>query len=201
MKFQALVFDGFDELDVIGVYEPLRMAGQDVEYVSLYEQEVITAGHGTKLMVSAVLALENKPDLLIVPGGGWIARSATGAWAEANKGFVLKRLQDFYRAGVQMASVCTGSLLLARAGLLEGRRATTNHGAVDELRQCGANYMDERVVDDGDIITAAGVTSSLDLGLWLVARFVSQDKAVHISQLLEYEIRQGHVDEGKPNLR
>jgi transcriptional regulator GlxA family with amidase domain len=186
-EFQVLVFDGFDELDALGVYEPLRMAGQKIEYVSLYEQGTISAINGTRIVVDKVLSLERKPNVLVVPGGGWVARAATGARAECEKGYVLEKLREFHSAGVILASVCTGTMLLAKAGLLKGRRCTTNHAAVDELRECGVDYVQERVVDDGEIITARGITSSLDLGLWLIERFVNRETSERIEKMLEYK--------------
>jgi transcriptional regulator GlxA family with amidase domain len=123
MQFQILVFDGFEEMDVFGVFEPLRMAGFDVKLVSLEKQ------------------------------------------------------------------VCAGSMLLAKAGLLSGRSATSNLSLLDELGQGGVNAIQARVVDDGDIITAGGITGSLDLGVWLVQRFSNVDKALEVSRKLEFEPR------------
>jgi transcriptional regulator GlxA family with amidase domain len=77
--------------------------------------------------------------------------------------------------------------LLGKAELLKGRPATTNLGAIDELKECGAKYIEARVVDDEDIVTASGVTSSLDLGLWLVERLVSRATAEDVCARLEYQ--------------
>ncbi len=189
MKIQAFIYDGFDELDVIGVYEPLRMAGFDVQLLTLRRQSVVVSAHGVRLVPDGILDIENKPDLLIVPGGGWVARASNGAWQEANDPDVLAMLASFHRGGVIMASVCTGAMLLAKAGLLNGRPATTNHSAVVELKEMGAKVLSNRVVDDGDIVTAGGVSSSLDLGLWLVERFTDIAKANDISERLEFVLR------------
>lgn len=189
MNIQALAFDGFDELDLVGVFEPLRMAGLEVQIVSLYQQNSITSAHGMQVIPQAKLDIENKPDWLIVPGGGWVARTAAGAWAEADKGFILEELKKFHEAGVKFAAVCTGVMLLAKAGLLSSRNATTNHAAVDELKEFGVKYINARVVDDGDLITAAGVTSSLDLGLWLVEKFCDRAMAKEVSARLEHQLR------------
>ncbi len=191
-KIQALLFDGFDELDLFGAFEGLRMGGFPVELCSLYEQDVLTAAHGLKIIPDSIFSLDRKPNLLLVPGGGWLTRSAKGAWAEAEKGTILQVVKDCHSSGVILASVCTGSLLLGQAGLLKDRPATTNHGAVRELIAYGAHYIDVRVVDDGDIITASGITASLDLGIWLVERFASQQAALEVSARLEFE-RRGQV--------
>lgn len=189
MNIQALLFDGFDEIDFFGVFEALCMGGFRVAMRSLYPQDVITSAHGVKVIVDFVFSIEDKPELLIVPGGGWLARSAQGAWAEVGKGTILQVVRDCNSTGVILASVCTGSLVLAKAGLLKRRPATTNHGAVQELVELEANFIDSRVVDDGDIITASGITASLDLGLWLVERFGSKEAAQRVSEHLEFEPR------------
>jgi transcriptional regulator GlxA family with amidase domain len=186
---QIVVFDGFDELDVIGIYEPLRMAGLEVSLSSLSKQEVITASNGLRIIPDGVLNLAKKPDVLCVPGGGWISRAQKGAWAEAERGDILQTLKEFHRAGVILAAVCTGALLLGRAGLLKDRPVTTNHAALEELKAFGAQVQLARVVDDGDIITAGGVTSSLDLGLWLIERFIDSDKANEVAKAMEYAPR------------
>jgi transcriptional regulator GlxA family with amidase domain len=94
-----------------------------------------------------------------------------------------------HEEGTILAAICTGSMLLAAAGLLRGRPATTHHGALEDLRTAGAEVIRARVVDDGDIVTAGGVTSGLDLALWLVERFAGPQLAVAVEQRLEYERR------------
>jgi putative intracellular protease/amidase len=190
MKFQLLLFDGFEEMDVFGVFEALKMAGFDLSLLSLEKQQFTTGFYGTKIIPEGILDLANKPDVLIVPGGGWLNRSTSGAYAEAEKGTILRLIKAFYDQGVILASVCTGSLLLAKTGLLEGRPATTNIQALSELQELGAKVIKARVVDDKTIVTAAGITASLDLGLWLVERFAGKEKALEVSNKLEFELRE-----------
>jgi len=192
MEVQIVVFDGFDELDVFGLYEPLKMAGFEVKLLTREKQDFVTAAHGLKVAVDGQINLSQKPTILCIPGGGWLSRSARGARYEADKGDLLSVIKDFHKAGVTIAAVCTGSLLLGRAGLLAGRPAITNHGALDDLRACGAKIAFARVVDDGDILTAGGVTSSLDLALWLIERFGSASQSKEISMQLEY-VRRGPI--------
>jgi transcriptional regulator GlxA family with amidase domain len=192
MEVQIVVYDGFDELDVFGLYEPLKMAGFDTRLLSLEKQDFVTASHGLKVMVDGQVDRSKKPTILCVPGGGWLTRSARGAFYESEKGDILTLIKDFHKAGVTIASVCTGALLVGKAGLLSGRPAITNHGALDALRACGAKIAFARVVDDGDIVTAGGVTSSLDLALWLVERFASEARAKEVSTQLEY-VRRGPI--------
>jgi transcriptional regulator GlxA family with amidase domain len=192
MEVQIAVFDGFDELDVLGLYEPLKMAGFDVRLLTQQRQETVTAAHGLVVKADGVLDSTRRPAVLCVPGGGWLTRAQRGAYYEAEKGDILTAIKDFHQARVPVAAVCTGALLLGKAGLLTGRPAITNHGALDALRACGAKIAFARVVDDGDIITAGGVTSSLDLALWLIERFSGEGRAKDIAMQLEY-IRRGPI--------
>ncbi|MBX9666354.1 MAG: DJ-1/PfpI family protein [Candidatus Obscuribacterales bacterium] len=189
MRIDALLFDGFDEMDLFGVFEPLRMAGYEVRLQSLYPQAVIVGAHGLKLIPDGKIDTTDKVDLLIIPGGGWIARNPQSAWGEAQKGVILDVIIQFHQRGTVLATVCTGSLLLARAGLLLGRKATTNHAAISELVELGAVYQPQRVVDDGNIVTAAGITSSIDLGVYLVERIGSRQLADQVLERLEFERR------------
>jgi transcriptional regulator GlxA family with amidase domain len=175
MKIEILIYDGFDELDAIGPYEPLSGAGLDTKLVSLADEGdndgpdpgVIVASHGARIVPHA--RLSERPDLLIVPGGGWRSRSEHGTRAEYDRGVIPAAIAERHAAGSRIASVCTGAMLLAKAGLLTGRPAVTHHTAFDDLAAEGADVIrDARVVDDGDILTAGGVTSGLDLALWLI---------------------------------
>lgn len=193
----VLLFNGFDELDAIAPYEVLRMAAArgapiQVEFVSLEGSAEVVAAHGTRLQPAARLADDQALDALIVPGGGWWNRAPQGAWAELHRGQIPTALAQCHQRGVTIASVCTGALLVAAAGLLQGRPATTHHVAVDALREYGATIVEARVVDDGDVVTAGGVTSGLDLGLWLIERWCGVDTAQRVERAMEYE-RRGRV--------
>jgi len=129
-------------------------------------------------------------DLLVVPGGGWTARDEdASAWAEAQKGDVPRALGEYHAAGVRTAAVCTGAMLLAEAGVTDGRRAVTHASAIDELRESGAAVVDTRVVDDGDLLTAGGVTSGIDLALYLVEQEFGEEIADRVATVIEYERR------------
>ncbi len=194
MNVQILIFDGFDELDAIGPYEIWRALASElkpefsVQLVSIDGAKEITAANGLRVRAEAKLGA-TRPDLVVVPGGGWLSRSAAGAWAEAQRGTIPTLLAQLHRDGVIMTSVCTGAMLLAAAGLLKNRPATTNHAAIEELRAAGAEIISARVVDDGDIVTAGGITCGLDLTLWLVERFADAETAHALEQRLEYERR------------
>jgi transcriptional regulator GlxA family with amidase domain len=162
MTIEILLFDGFDDLDAFGPYEVLRTAGLEVRQVTVEPAESVTSAHGTTVIPHGVLG---NPDLVIVPGGGWNDRSGPGAYAECRRGVIPDRLRE--REG-RVASVCTGAMLLAAAGRLTGRRAITHHSALEDLRDAGAHVVEGvRYVEDGDVITSAGVTAGIDMALHL----------------------------------
>lgn len=191
-RIDILCYEGFDELDAIGPYEVFKTAaafGADfvVRLVTLDTRDTVTASHGLRVGVDGFLSVDDPADIVLVPGGGWNNRSEAGAWAEAEKGAVADALIAVHDAGATVASVCTGGMLLARAGLIDGRPAVTHASALDDLRATEATVIDARVVDDGDILSAGGVTSGLDLALYLVAREASPDIAAQVATELEYE--------------
>jgi transcriptional regulator GlxA family with amidase domain len=175
MKIEILLFDGFDDLDAFGPFEVLTEAGLDTRFVTIEPAERVTSAHGASIVPDGVLG---DPDLVLVPGGGWHDRDGVGAYAEARRGVITKALADRHAAGRRIGSVCTGAMLLAEAGLLTGRPAITHHSAIEDLRGFGADVKDgARVVDDGDIITAAGVTSGIDLALHLIEHELGTEAA------------------------
>jgi transcriptional regulator GlxA family with amidase domain len=191
MHVQILIYDGFDELDALGPYEILAGAGLRTELATLEPAERITASHGAVLVPHATLA--ERPDLLVVPGGGWRDRKPVGTHAEYQRGVIPAAIAACHEAGSRVASVCTGAMLLAKAGLLAGRPATTHWAAIEDLRADGADVRpDARVVDDGDILTAGGVTSGLDLALHLLEQERGADAADFAAKLIEHE-RRGNV--------
>ena len=208
VNVDILLYDGFDELDGIGPYEvfdyALGYAAEDngsesgdsagrVRYVTLDERDRVTASHGTRVGVDGTLSepeSTDAPDLLVVPGGGWSARDEdASAWAEARNGDVPDALAAHHAGGARIASVCTGSMLLAEAGVTDGRRAITHASAIEELRESGAEVVDARVVDDGDLLTAGGVTSGIDLALHVVEREFGEAVADRVATVIEYERR------------
>jgi transcriptional regulator GlxA family with amidase domain len=196
VKIQIILFEGFDELDAIAPFEVLQTAaaiGVDIqtELVTLDGAGVVAA-HGLRVGVDAKLDLGQDLDLLIVPGGGWSNHATQGAWAQVQQGEIPAAIAHLHQRGTTIASVCTGAMLVAAAGLLKGRPATTHHDAIADLSAAGANIIPARVVDDGDILTAGGVTSGLDLTLWLVEKYGSPQLARAVEQEMEYH-RQGEV--------
>jgi transcriptional regulator GlxA family with amidase domain len=193
----VLVYEGFDELDAIGPFEVLSNAareGADLS-VRLVAQDpgTVTANHGLRVDVDGPLPdADAAPSVLVVPGGGWSDPEGPGARAEADRGALPAAIADLAAAGTTVATVCTGGMLAARAGLTDGRPAVTHRGALDDLRAAGADVVEARVVDDGDLVTAGGVTAGLDLAFHLVEREFGVDMADRVAAEMEYE-RGGRV--------
>ena len=191
MNAEILLFDGFDELDAMGPWEVLGGLAQlreDVtaRLVTLEGAREVRADHGAVMQAHG--ALSERPDVVIVPGGGWFDRTPDGAWAQAERGHIPEALAARHAAGTTVASVCTGALLLASSGILDGRRATTNPGALDDLRAHGTiEVIEARVVDDGDILTAGAPACGIDLALHLLERYGGPELAEAGARELGYE--------------
>jgi transcriptional regulator GlxA family with amidase domain len=190
MRIEIVVYDGFDEMDAVGPYEVLRNAqtvveNLDVVLVGADGGGEVTGAHGMTVVVHGGLTRE--ADMVIVPGGGWNDRAPQGARAEAERGDLPRRLAELHDGGARIGSVCTGGMLLAAAGITDGRPAVTHHGALDDLRASGAEVVeDARVVDDGDVLTAGGVTSGIDLALHVVERGWGERLADGIAREMEF---------------
>jgi len=190
ISVEIVVFNGFDELDALGPYEVLENAADaganlDVELVTLGGTTSATGNHD--LTIASQGALSDHADVLLVPGGGWNDRAVAGAWAEVQSGDLPEAVRMAYERGAIVASVCTGGMILEAAGLLDGKRATTHQGAIEDLRESGAEAVDARVVDEGDVVTAGGVTAGIDLGFWLVERLFGADLAIEIATEMEFD--------------
>jgi len=156
----------------------------DVRLVTLEPQAQVTASNGLRFLPDGVL--EDTADLVVVPGGGWADRSPQSMYAEVQRGLLPQRIAALHPRCTILAAVCTGAMALAAAGLLKGRPAVTHRSALDELRAAGAQIVEARVVDDGDIVTCGGVTSSIDLALWLVERIWGAQLSSRIAAGMEY---------------
>lgn len=190
MDIAIVLYDGFDELDAVGPYEVLRNGGLTARLVTLEPAERVTGSHGLAVVPQGLLT--DPADLVLVPGGGWNDRAGAGAYAEAQRGALPSALAALAAGGTAVGAVCTGALLLAAAGLLKGRTATTHRAARGDLAAAGAEVVDARVVDDRGLVTAGGVTSGLDLALHLVEREAGPDVAEQVAREMEHE-RVGEV--------
>ena len=194
MQVDIVLFPGFDELDAVAPYEVLSNAsavgaGFQVRFVSDGGPSEIVAAHGVRIHSHGALDGPQRPNLVIVPGGGWAGGARAGVRGEIERGVILAQIAEWYAAGASLAAVCTGAMLLAAAGLMRDRAATTHHSALDDLAAAGAKLVRARVVDTGRVITSGGVTSGLDLALWLVERFAAPETAIAVEARMEYERR------------
>jgi transcriptional regulator GlxA family with amidase domain len=187
MRIDIILFDGFDELDAVAPYEVLRTAAEfgapiEAELVGAHGAATITASHGTRIVVER--GASETADMLLVPGGGYF--HGAGIRSEIERGELPRLLAAAHERGAIVGSVCTGAMLLAATGIVAGRRATTHHLAIDDLRAAGAEVVEARFVDDGDIVSAGGVTSGLDLALHLVERFADAGMRERVAAEIEY---------------
>ena len=188
MRIDIIIFDGFDELDAIAPYEVLRTAAEmgapiEVTLTGAHGAATITASHGARIAVER--GPSEDADMLIVPGGGYFHGSVIRT--EVERGELPRVIVEAHARGAIVGSVCTGAMLLAATGLSAGRRMTTHHLAIDDLRASGADVVEARFVDDGDIVSAGGVTSGIDLALHLVERFADAEIAERVAREIEYE--------------
>jgi transcriptional regulator GlxA family with amidase domain len=181
MQIAFLLYDGFTSLDAIGPYDVLnRIPGSEVVFVAEQAGPVETEARSLKLIAERPLAEVTSPDVLVVPGG------------MGNRGLLedetlLSWLRDVHETTTWTTSVCTGSLLLAAAGILDGVPATTHWMARDQLAELGATVVPDRVVEHGKIITAAGVSAGIDMGLTLIQRMLGDEAAQAIQLGIEYD--------------
>lgn len=199
-----MLYDGFDPLDVIAPFEVLaagsECAGGDlwVELVSAEGPRSVTSGT-RGLTLSATAALDpSVPGCVIVPGASGRVAGDPDDGVETIPVLLARAAQTeltpllgkaFGNPEMTVAGVCGGSVVMAMSGLIEGRHAVTHHLGLDLLDAAGVRAVAARVVDDGDLVTAGGVTSGLDLGLYLLDRWYGPRIAHAVEKLFEYERR------------
>ncbi|WP_030924519.1 DJ-1/PfpI family protein [Streptomyces sp. NRRL B-24720] len=215
MHAQIVLFDGFDPLDVVAPYEVLYAGGTvsggavSVELVSAEGPREVVSGTGG-LALQATAALDpGRAGLVLIPGAsgrvgapGETPDLAAGTGEQQQDDLIpvlLGRtlnteLPALLKAAmnnpqVTVGAVCGGSLVPAMAGLIEGRHATTHHMGLDMLDATGVHAVHARVVDDGNLVTGAGVTSGIDLGLYLLEREVGPRIAHAVEELFAHERR------------
>jgi putative intracellular protease/amidase len=181
MQIAILLFDRIAALDAVGPYEVLsRLPDSTITFVA--EQPGLKRTDTGYLALNADAALHEhpRPDIVLVPGG-------PGQTALMDDGPVHEWLRAAHEHSTWTASVCTGSLILAAAGLLAGKRATSNWQALEQLRGLGADAVGGRFVLDGKLATAAGVTAGIDMALVLAAKIAGEQVAQAIQLGIEYD--------------
>ncbi|MCK8678052.1 MULTISPECIES: DJ-1/PfpI family protein [Streptomyces] len=192
MQIAILLHPGLTALDAVGPAELLqRMPGNETVFVAREAGPVRNDQDNLSLVAGRSLAEVTRPDVVLVPGGPDVR-------ATADDPVVQDWLRAVDRTTTWTTSVCTGSLVLGAAGLLTGRRATTHWLARDRLAGYGAEPTGERVVFDGKYVTAAGVSSGIDMALHLLGRLGGDDMARIVQLMTEYD-PQPPYDAGSPD--
>jgi transcriptional regulator GlxA family with amidase domain len=186
MQAALIVFDGMTALDFFGFYDPVtRLKSMGIlpgfEWRLCARAAEVRDDRGARILADAVGEDLGGFDLIFVPGGfGTRALQRDRAFVDWIATAAPAKLK---------VSVCTGALLLGAAGFLRGRRATTHPSAYAELAPYCAAVLDERVVDEGDVITARGVSSSIDLGLHVVERLAGAEARLQVARQMDYPYR------------
>jgi transcriptional regulator GlxA family with amidase domain len=188
MRIAIAVFEGAEELDFVGPWEVLaawRYLHSDEVDVFLVGDTLdpVTCAKGMRVLADRTWDDAGAIDVVVYPGG-------TGTRAQLGNEEIRARLRALSQEGTLMTSVCTGSLVYADAGLLDGKPAATYHTAFPELLPLGNNIEprpDDRFVDAGEVITAAGVSAGIDMALHLVGRLHSPERAKEVRRYIQYD--------------
>jgi putative intracellular protease/amidase len=180
-----LIFDGVQIIDYTGPYEVFGQAGFEVFTVAV-TADAITTAMGMKVTPSYTLDDSPEPDVIIIPGG-----NVTRAQNDAK---IIKWIQESEKEADHVLSVCNGAFILAKTGLLDGKTATTFYGLIDGLRALAPNttvVTDKRYVDNGKIITTAGLSSGIDGSLYVVSKLLGKARAQMAALNMEYNWQPG----------
>jgi transcriptional regulator GlxA family with amidase domain len=195
-----VLYPGFTALDFIGPYEVLRWLPKAEVRFLWHEPGPVTADSGV-LVVGATHSFDEtpSPDVILVPGG---MTSVEHARDEK----LLAWVRQAHQHATWTTSVCSGSIILAAAGLLDGKRATSHWMALSALKALGAIPVgDQRVVQEGNIVTCAGVSAGIDLALWLAGQIAGDDRAKVIQLSMEYDPQppfdSGHMSKASPKTK
>ena len=188
IRIAIAVFDGAEELDFVGPWEVLaawRFLYPDEVDVFLVGEttEPVACAKGMRVLADRRWDDAGEVDVLVYPGG-------RGTRVQLGDERLRGRLRRLRASGTLMTSVCTGALVYADAGLLDGRPAATYHAAFDELLPLGHDIEPrpgDRFVDDGDVVTAAGVSAGIDMALHLVGRLASPERSREVRRYIQYD--------------
>jgi transcriptional regulator GlxA family with amidase domain len=184
-----LIFDEVEVLDFCGPFEVFSVTGRrknltlfNVYTVAEKEQPVLARN---RLSVNPGYTIRGcpQPDILVVPGG-------LGTRKEMHNPVLIDWIKDCSQKAELVLSVCTGALLLAKAGLLEGLAATTHHGAIELLKEVAPHttvHASQRIVDNGRIVVSAGISAGIDMSLHVVAKLLGKEQALDTAQYMEYD--------------
>jgi transcriptional regulator GlxA family with amidase domain len=180
MQIAIPIYDRFTALDAVGPFEVLsRIPGAEVTWLAA-EPGPVSTDNGLTMVAQAAYEERPEPDIVLVPGG-------TGTPAALENERLVEWIRTAHERSIWTTSVCTGSLLLGAAGVLDGLDATSHWLDIDELERFGARPTGRRVVEQGKVITAAGVSSGIDMGLVLAAKIAGPEVAQAIQLGIEYD--------------
>jgi putative intracellular protease/amidase len=193
VQIAILLFEGVTALDAVGPYEVLsRLPGAETRFVAVEPGPKRTDNGVLALVADHAIADVPSPDIVVVPGG------MEGVDRTMQDERALDWLRKAHETTQWTTSVCTGALILGAAGILDGLKATTHWAAMDRLRELGAEPTSERVVEQGKVVTAAGVSSGIDMALTLAAKIAGPDVAQVLQLAIEYD-PQPPFDAGSPD--
>lgn len=195
-----LIFNDVEVLDFAGPFEVFSVTGRrdglnpfNVYTVAETAEPVLARNY---FSVNPRYTLENcpKPDILLVPGGGGYTPDGKpyGTRREMHNQILLEWIKQCAQHAELLLSVCTGALILATAGLLNGLSATTHHGAIEQLRELAPHTQirpSDRVVDNGSVILSGGISAGIDMSLYVVAKLLGQSQALETATYMEYDWR------------
>ena len=184
-----LIFNDVELLDFCGPFEVFSVTGRRENlapfnvYTVAEKSDPITTRN--QLSVNPQYTIHDcpQPDILLVPGG-------QGTRREMNNPTLVDWIKECSQKAELILSVCTGALLLAKAGLLDGLSATTHHDAIELLKEIAPNTIiqgTQRVVDNGKIILSAGISAGIDMSLYVVAKLLGKEQALKTAQYMEYD--------------
>jgi len=181
----VVIFPKVEELDFIGIWQVLGTT-QHLSKETYFNLETvgttknpIKCAHGLTVLPDKQLSDLSEYDVLVIPGG-------PGTFKAMKNEELLNQVRHAHKTGKLVCSVCTGAFVLAEAGILKGKKATTYYTEIDKLSDYGAVPVRERVVVQDNIITGAGVSASLDVGLKIVEKFLGSDSATKVAEWIEY---------------
>lgn len=193
-----LLFDKIEVLDFAGPFEVFSVCGADganpghFNVYTVAESAPVVARNGLSINPQFSLVNCPVPDIIVIPGGGgfYADGSPYGSRREMNNPVILNWIRKYNETAELLLSVCTGSLILAKAGLLEELSATTHWKAMDQLKEAAPDtklVYDERWVDNGRIITSAGVSAGIDMSLYVISKLLGKDVASETARYMQYD--------------
>jgi putative intracellular protease/amidase len=182
LEIVIYIYNGITTLDAIGPYEVLsRLPNANIKFVAKEKGVIVADTHFLKLIAEYDISEIEKADILIVPG------SMVSFIKEAKDKKVLSWIQKIHETTIWTTSVCSGSIILAAAGLLKGLKATSHWVAIQLLKEYDSIPTHGRYIQNGKIITAQGVSAGIDMALYLAAQIVGEEKAKAYQLILEYD--------------